>query len=284
MSTRTGVHGLRTPVPAGSALAIPRVRRLLRKLERLLGQPDRAADPVHAIRVTIKKLRAWIRLLRHGAGRRHLRRSDRALRELAKSLAGQRDLAARKNTLVWLQQRCNDPELAAHLALLARQEPAVATVVPVEPLALPPGLASALLTHPPSARELARGLAHSRAALIRSGRKATRPGARARQLHAWRKQVKCHGYQLEIACTDKLGIPAPIQAELDALGKVLGLVQDLTVLRKYLQSLQADPALSEAAATVRILAAVERAALTRQAGVQFAALQIHTPAPLAGAT
>jgi len=284
MSRHPGQRLLHPPAPAAPALVLARVRRLLRKLQRLLDQPVQDTTSIHAIRVSTKKLRGWIRLLRHGAGRRKLRQHDKVLRKLARLLAGQRDADVRLDTLEWLQRRCTDQALNTHLVLLAKQTGTVTMKAPAPQLALPAALAPTLLRRPLSVRSLARGLAHGCARVISRARKATRPGAGARRLHAWRKQVKYCGYQLGLACADKRGNRAPLQAELAALGKVLGQVQDLTMLRKHLKPQLADPARQPTAAAIRTLAAQERTALSARAAVLFTALLIQPSANRVGDT
>lgn len=278
MSRRDGKRSLQAPAPAEPLLALGRVRRLLRKLQRLLDQPTHDTASIHAIRVSTKKLRAWIRLLRHGGGHRRLRKHDKALRNIARGLSAQRDADARLDTIGWLQRRCTDKTLGDHLALLAGQAGLVPTTVPTPQLTMSAALAPALLTRPPTVRNLARGLAHGFARLTRCARKATRPGASAPRLHTWRKLVKYCGYQLELACADKYGNHSPLQTALAELGKVLGQVQDLTMLRKFLKPQLDDPARQATAAAIRALAARQRTALSTQAGVLFTALLIRQSA------
>jgi CHAD domain-containing protein len=85
-----------------------------RKLNKVLQEVDGYIKPepldpteIHQLRRSIKKLRAWIRLLRKQNGFRKLNKCDRLLGTFANSYSSMRDTHVAVQTLQWLQEWVN---------------------------------------------------------------------------------------------------------------------------------------------------------------------------------
>jgi len=92
-----------------SRLAPPGVNQsiitLIENLETHLQRPVRSGGYVHRIRVDIKRLRAWIRLIRNEEDTAGLRGMDHELRDIMKKLSSRRDRQALMETLKWLEKK-----------------------------------------------------------------------------------------------------------------------------------------------------------------------------------
>lgn len=85
-----------------------------RKLNKVLQEVDGYIKPepldpteIHQLRRSIKKLRAWIRLLRKQSGFRKLNKCDRLLGTFANNYSSTRDTHVAVQTLQWLQEWAN---------------------------------------------------------------------------------------------------------------------------------------------------------------------------------
>lgn len=214
------------------------VQAVLRELEAKLQIPVPGADDIHRLRVNIKKLRGWIRLLRWIDRRGTGRTADAGLRAIAAGFAPLRDRHVLEQTLALLQEGCTDPAARAQLA----------TLLPL------------LLTQPSSQRPTARsdaawrslhklcarktedhtlrqGLQRSYRRARRLGKRACGAAATAELRHRWRKRVKYLAYQLQFVCMPDAGKRLTLQTALGKLGSTLGTLQDLQVLEQQLARL-----------------------------------------------
>jgi len=263
---------------ADRQLLLRRSGALLRELDTLLQEPAPGPEAIHAIRLHCKRLRAWIRLVRQAGKRGCWRAPDRELRAIARHFGTQRDTQVMGSTLTKLRRSCQAPAQQRSLALLqsslSAQSKKQAQTKSAPQETTQPGTAAsgpqlshrtqAALLKLPARLEPASGLALSQQRTLRKRDKLAAKGASPDQLHAWRKQVKYLGYQLEM-CSTASNARSPAQRCCTRLGKLLGRVQDLTQLRRHLQSLKDDPALAKAVQLARQLAAQERQQLSREA-------------------
>jgi CHAD domain-containing protein len=80
--------------------------RHIRKRVKLLNR-EPGSETIHEIRMAIKKLRALLRLIRDGFGRKFYRRQHHSLRALAHCLSPSRDVAVQLATLRKLRRHCH---------------------------------------------------------------------------------------------------------------------------------------------------------------------------------
>lgn len=203
------------------------VSRIITQLE-----PHAPLAPVavHDIRKDIKKLRALLRLVRHGmAGQQSA--ENIILRDAGRLLAHQRDGAVRLATFDRLMGADPAPALAPlrdHLAQAAANPP------PPPPDLLPTftALRDRIDTwelHGTDRRILAEGLAETRSRARRAMQHA-RDDRGMEAMHDWRKRAKDHWYQARLLSPIWPEVMRPISAAADRLGEALGDHHDLGVL------------------------------------------------------
>jgi CHAD domain-containing protein len=238
-----------------------RVLAVLAGLVTELGAAEPDPEHTHRMRVAIKKLRGWIRLLRFAESRQTGVRVDRALRALAHSLATERDWHVIAQTLRRLREETRSVRDRARLTDLRRrlQSPAATATPPKFPTELLPALRRLCMRQPDSAL-LLHGFERSYHRARKSGARATRPGSAPALRHAWRRRVKYLYYQSRFISE---GGKTAWQRALDELGAVLGELQDFQLLKARLSALPADAATAAAArqlahAAQRRLARVKR--------------------------
>jgi CHAD domain-containing protein len=246
-ATTTRVTGKDAILLLPPAAIMRNVEAVVDDLDTRLGHSAHSAEDIHHIRVDIKKLRAWIRLLRLARGRRLARKTDRKLRALARVLTQVRDQQVLPDTLARLRKACTSAAQARLLAALAARLMAL----PHDenfPAAteLPRGRLRRLGTPLDDRKALCNALKESYTRAQRLGKSATRPGAPGEELHRWRRRVKYLGYQLALTTAEPGKSRTPLQRNLAALGSTLGTLQDLNVLGRHLELLQDDPACTEA--------------------------------------
>jgi len=212
-------------------------------LQEHLQQSEHKPASIHRIRVDIKRLRAWLRLLRRDAGF-DWRASDRELRDSARHLSPGRDAQVVLDTLKWLEKKAGPGEKQA-LALLrsrmyfdpegrdidwgALKAPLTGTVENLR------GHAMELL----SARVMRRGMKHCYKRAVREGARAFSRTGTIEDLHELRKWVKYLYYQLGYVNKAWPGSYARDRKRLERLGDKLGLIHDLDLVQRRLQRLAA---------------------------------------------
>lgn len=206
--------------------------------------PD--ADAIHQLRICCKRLRALLQLYRPYAGRRRLRRLDQQLRQIAKALAGSRDLHVQQQLIKQLSQDLDTP-LSAALNSQLLQTTNTRAVSAADSEHLIAAFAGVLSDWPHSATG---ATDHWQAGLLRTFKRARNLARRACSsdqdalYHRCRKWSKYYLYQLEQLHDARL--PACNQMkQLARLGERLGELQDLCQLELQLGRL---PATADAAA------------------------------------
>jgi len=208
-----------------------------------LRQPEEGSAYIHRIRVDIKRLRAWLRLVRADADF-DWRSLDRRLRDGARRLSPSRDAQVVLDTLKRLESRADgkDREMLALLRSRLHFTPAAAGI---DWQALKPELieAVAALREPALALDSDRVL---RRGLKRCYKRAMREGGRAfsgqdgiEKLHELRKWVKYLYYQLQFVNKMRPGTYVKMRKRLNKLGDRLGRIHDLALLRRRLAQLPA---------------------------------------------
>jgi CHAD domain-containing protein len=244
--------------------------------------PDQTA--IHEIRLTLKRLRATLRLLRDQIGEETFAREDATVRNMGKQLAGTRDADVMLNTLDLLQNDGADAISASSLdacrSVLLKQrraaagaagDPAIREQLIDNLTELRGHVAAWPLRERGDARSLETGLRR----IYRQGRrryKLARLGTRNRglALHMWRKRVKDLHYATELLAQF---FPAGVSRQTHLLGDLLGEEHDLAVLAAWLQT-HSDDANGSGPGTKALLTVITRRrrklakkALRRGAGV-----------------
>lgn len=205
------------------ALALTRQRSLDRKA-------------VHDLRVFCKKLRGLLRLYRSPSVP-GLASLEAAVASIGKSLSANRDNEVLIQLITAWQLKRQKPLAAIQQALLSSLASDSAQLPPIRPATLRLALSKAQqqwLSLAPQIRQqpLKAALKRSIKKTQKNGHKALKK-ARAKRLHAWRKQVKYQYYQLDVLP------PTPIRSkryqQLKSLGTLLGDIHDLDLLARYLE-------------------------------------------------
>lgn len=222
-------------LPLHDALRAAATTELGQTLQRVRGA---SADDVHETRKSIKKLRAWLRLLRRPLGRQ-FRLIDTLLRDAGRGLSARRDADVARQTLQRLLRgrRLALSEFRALDSTLETLRPAddadALGAARAEPLLSTVMIYIAGCDIAADAAQLHQWLAASRRD-CRRGLRAARSAGTSAALHDWRKQVKYYGYQCALL--------APLQPEagkqlpqIKSLGEALGLHHDFHALGERLE-------------------------------------------------
>lgn len=208
-----------------------------------LRQPEEGPVYIHRIRVDIKRLRAWLRLVRGAAGP-DWRARDRRLRDVARRLSPSRDAQVVLDTLKNLENRAAGEEKDA-VALLRSRLHFTPAVAGIDWPTLKPELTEAVeaLRGPAAAldsdRVVRRGLKRCYKRAVREGGRAFSGTDGIEALHQLRKRVKYLYYQLQFVNRVRPGSYVRTRKRLDKLGDRLGRIHDLDLLRRRLVRLPA---------------------------------------------
>jgi CHAD domain-containing protein len=219
---------------------------------------SKARDPrasvderVHKARTSLKRARAVLALLEEEAGRR-AKRDDQRLRDVGRLLAPARDRFVTRQALARLGRELRQRADGAAAGGAPRLEAALRR-------ALADDDAAARLADAVGALARARGrvgrwkIAHGRRAVARgferSYRRARRAFASVRvgdddvRFHEWRKAVKRLGYEVELLAEAVPEFFGALEPPLRQLGRVLGDLHDLWLLRVAVLAHGGAPAL-----------------------------------------
>jgi len=218
----------------------PAVVALVDGLLQHLHRPEESPAYIHRIRVDIKRLRAWLCLVR-GAADFDWRALDRRLRDCAGRLSPSRDAHVVLDTLKRLESRADGKEKDTLVLLRSRLHFTPAAGIDWQ--ALKPELAAALaaLRDPAVALDtekiLRRGLQRCYKRAMREGRRALSDRGGIAELHELRKWVKYLYYQLQFVNKARPGSYVKTRKRLDKLGDRLGRIHDLDLLHRRLAQL-----------------------------------------------
>ncbi len=254
------------PVPAGytGMMTVPHIAHsplaesvrqlILREMDDMCYPPD-ADDAAHSLRVSGKRIRAWLGILRDAMGDKAWRREDVMVRDLGRLFSARRDSRVLIATLDTLEKdgtaHFSAEDTAELRAVLEAEADAIEAAVPMSE-----ALSQVRDVLFPARRRLEGlrlGRAHPKTAFRRIWKKASKAHAEALRsrdtdaLHEWRKQAKSLRYQLD-ALKDIW--PRRVKAwnrRLKVQGDLLGQDHDLAVLAERLE----DDARREAIAARR---------------------------------
>ncbi len=218
------------------------VLEIINGLELLLARPPYQDTAVHKIRVNIKKLRAWTRLVRTKSDKKNWRSLDHGLRDLQKLFSAERDRKVVADSLEWMQKKADSSDTNAAVITITRHFSALSA--PYQ-MAEPQGV---------NIRDLLDTLKQNtlsvkpevkwKKALKRTFRRARELGHRAcskesspDDLHRFRKWVKYLYYQTGFVQVLHHGDYDQVREQLGNLEKLLGRIHDLVLVKQRLQEL-----------------------------------------------
>lgn len=228
------------PPPDGHGNAVISV---IDDLQQHLQRPEDRPGYIHRIRVNIKRLRAWLRMVSKDA-RFDWRDCDRRLRDISRRLSPSRDSQVILDTLAWLQKKADAEQRQAldllrsrmrfdlgggHIDWPAIKGPLAETVEALrEPVA-----------ELDSNAVLYRGLERSYKRAVREGRRAFGKDGSMEDLHELRKWVKYLYYQLDYVCKVHPRGCRKDKDRFDELGDRLGRIHDLELVKDKMAQLTA---------------------------------------------
>lgn len=226
-------------------------------LQQQLLCPEHDKTNIHRIRVDIKHLRAWLRLVSKDAGF-DWRAANRWLGDQAKHLSPCRDAQVIMDTLRWLRDKSAGGDREAVELLLSRLHfDAGGEPIDWETLQATLAEAAESLRGPALALQsddiVRRGLMHCYRRAVREGKRAFSSRGTIEDLHELRKWVKYLYYQLGYVDKTRPGCCPKTRKRLDQLGDKLGRIHDLDLTRNRAEQLYAAGDCAEAAARVSML-------------------------------
>lgn len=216
---------------------------LIDNLKTHLEKPVRGRGYLHRIRVDVKRLRAWIRLIRDEEDTVGLRAIDRDLRDLMKKLTSHRDRQALRETLQWLERKAGKKPKKSSLRTLAahmhKGEPQSRLDWGAIKTALT-GVLGTLRQHTQtldSSHRVRDGLQRTYKRAAKSGERAFAGKINPAEVHEFRKWAKYLYYQLEFVQTVYPELYVDAMELLEDLGNRLGRYHDLILLQGKLSQL-----------------------------------------------
>ncbi|WP_196799576.1 CHAD domain-containing protein [Verrucomicrobium sp. 3C] len=216
------------------------------RLEKSLTLPKE----VHEIRVLAKKLRAYLQLFRGTFPERCVSLEEKRIKQIARNLSRARDEDICRQVLRWLAAKENKESRRKWLqaTLVPFPEPA-ATDLDKRMLAQArKGIEARRLRllaligkHSAKEGKLEELLQKEYGKSRRAMGEAVHEGS-PEAFHQWRKRVKRLGYQIEVFCTPSRKGLARLERKFLRLGRLLGKLQDLHVLKGWIESQANSPA------------------------------------------
>jgi len=198
---------------------------------------------VHRIRVDIKRLRAWIRLVRNDSGKQEWQVIDHGLRDLAKQLSACRDEQIIAATLKWLIEKTKDRNTQASISRLNShvQSDICGHIFDWKTINLPDRNLLEILKRKTllsySDEIIRAGLQNTYKRTLTCGLQACCPKGTFAALHRLRRWVKYLYYQLEFVEVLYADDYKKIHQQLDKIGKWLGKIHDLMLVKDRLRHL-----------------------------------------------
>ena len=243
---------------------------LINDLQTHLTHPVRRRGYLHHIRVDIKRLRAWVRLIRDEEDTIGLRSIDRDLRDLMKKLSNRRDRQAFQETLKWLEKKTGkdikQTSLRALGAHMQKKEPQYRLDWETIKTALAQVL-DTLKVHTQTfdSMHLVRdGLQRTYKRAAKYGDKAFSGKINPEEIHEFRKWAKYLFYQLGFIQAAYPELYSAVIADLEDLGNRLGRYHDLILVKEKLKQLPATKTYTDVAKRTDIMIEVRMHKLLRR--------------------
>ncbi len=212
-------------------------------LEHRLNRPEEIEVNIHRIRVDIKRLRAWIRLVRNHSGEQEWQVIDHCLRDIAKQLSANRDEQIIPVTLGWLIEKTKNKGAQASINRIASsvQSDSPGHLFDWKIIKLPDKDLLGKLKRKTLLscfdEVIRQGLQRTYKRTLKCGLRACSSKGTFAALHRLRKWVKYLYYQLEFVEVLYADDYEKIHRQLDLLGKGLGKIHDLVLVKNWFQSL-----------------------------------------------
>lgn len=226
------------------------VSLLVDDLDRELEQAIKNRDThVHRIRVDIKKLRAWIRLVQDSPCSLDLKKTDLYLKNTAKIFSYHRDAEIIPETVSWLKKKLEKSETGDDLDKISRhiKYKKTSLILPDEQSeVINKKLFSELKQKSIKVNIeyiIEHGLKATYKKALREGKKAYSSQGSLNDLHRFRKWVKYLCYQIEFIQASYPDYYQDEQKLLDKLGKQLGRIHDLDILCRKVNEVKEKKAL-----------------------------------------
>ena len=206
-------------------------------LDHYLKHPEKIENHIHHVRVDIKKLRAWIRLVQSRSEKQEWQEIDRCLRDMAKQWSAKRDEEVVSETLVWLKKKKRNQHVAVSINRLYStiQDNPVRTSAITNTVSMPDRIfLDTLKRKTLSAAKyetIKQGLQKTYKRALKQGAKACSEKGTVDDLHKFRRWVKYLSYQLEFIGNLYADNSGEFQNQLDKLGKRLGRIHDLVMIK-----------------------------------------------------
>lgn len=210
----------------------------INKLLHHLSEPETSAEYIHRIRVDIKHLRAWLRLLRIKEDKYNWKQVDQNLFKYAKQLGSTRDAQAITDTLNILNKYTKTEEDRNAIIYVQEQlnpvlkSPSINWKKFKTHFSKELNLIKQNFTSFDSILTIKNGLKHTYSKAIQLGEKAFSKNGTYDDLHKFRKWVKYLNYQLAY-----LNKRINIKNDIDKLGDNLGKIHDLIIIKEKLKQL-----------------------------------------------
>jgi CHAD domain-containing protein len=245
------------PPPSGPGNAVIAV---IDDLQQHLQRPEDRQGYIHRIRVNIKRLRAWLRMVRKDA-RFDWRGCDRRLRDISRRLSPSRDSQVILDSLAWLQKKADAEQRQALDLLRSRMRFDLGGEHADWPAIKGPLAETVEALRGPAAEldsdaVLNRGLRNCYKRAVREGRVAFGANGSMEDLHELRKWVKYLYYQVDYVCKVHPGRCGKDKDRFDELGDKLGRIHDLELVRGKVALLAAGEECT--AATALTVALIDR--------------------------
>ena len=223
---------------------IPRnVIAVIDDLEQCLNRPKEIKVNIHRIRLDIKRLRGWIRLVRNQPDKQEWQVIDHGLRDIARQLSASRDEQIIPVTLEWLIKKTKDRDKQASISKVDShvQSDNSQQIFNWKSINLPDKNLLEMLKRKTllsySDDIISRGLRKTYKRTLTCGLQACRPNGTFADLHRLRRWIKYLYYQLEFIEALYADDYRKIHRQLDKLGKALGKIHDLILVKNRFQRL-----------------------------------------------
>jgi CHAD domain-containing protein len=218
-----------------------RVIAVIDDLDQYLKHPEKIENHIHHVRVDIKKLRSWIRLVQSNSDKQEWQEIDRCLRDMAKQWSAKRDEEVISGTLVWLIKKEKSQDVAVSINRLYSiiQDNSVKQSADRNADKMPDRLFLDNLkrkTLSAAKYETVReGLQKTYKRALKLGEKACSEKGTVDDLHKFRRWVKYLCYQLEFIEAMYAENSGNIHNQMDKLGKRLGRIHDLVMIKNRIK-------------------------------------------------
>ena len=220
-----------------------RVIAVIDDLDNYLKNPEKIENHIHHVRVDTKKLRAWIRLVQSRSDKQEWRGIDCCLRDMAKQCSAKRDEEVISGTLVWLKKKEKSQDVAVSINRLYSiiQDNPVKQSADRNADKIPDRLFLDYLKRKTLSaakyETIRQGLQKTYKRVLKLGVKACSEKGTVDDLHKFRRWVKYLCYQLEFIEAMYAENSGNIHNQLDKLGKRLGSIHDLVMIKNRMEQL-----------------------------------------------